>query len=202
MITIASIFTVVGCTGTEPESTPVPTIVAGVGSDVTVVSQVPGTTDDTVDPLSFPAYSDPDARIITAIGRHFALMLDADPSSGFHWTVVSPFDPAIVTPLGTQFMTTSTAIAGNPDSQILSFVGVGEGTTEIILHYGPAAGGSSAETREVAFTVTVTYDGQPPPSDEEPSNDSDGLDTGGLDTGGLDTGDLGANGPGSGGFTD
>lgn len=152
----------------EEQSAPVPTIAGGVGSDVTVVSDNSGTTDDTTDPLAFPAYGDPDAPIFIAVGRHFALMLKADPSSGFHWTTVRAFDKAVVAPLGTQFMTSDTAIPGTPDSEILSFVATGEGTTEIVLRYRSGASDSGTPdsgegTHEVTFTVTVTADGQPPP---------------------------------------
>lgn len=155
-----------GCTGTDPQSTSIPTIDAG--SAITVLPDDSRTTDDTTDPLAFPAYGDPDAPIFVAVGHHFALMLEADPTSGFHWTAVRPFDKAIVAPLGTQFMTSDTAVNGTSDSEILSFVATGEGTSEIVLRYSSngnrSDGGQSDDgVREVTFTVTVTSDGKPPP---------------------------------------
>lgn len=159
-----------GCTGSEQDDTPVPTVAPG--SDVTVVSNDSGTTGGTADPLSFPAYGDPEAPIYVAVGRHFALMLPADPSSGFHWSTVKEFDRAIVAPLGTQFMTTDTAIAGNPDSEILSFVATGEGTTDVIVRYSSSNNQPGDNDRELTFTVTVTADGLPPTTSQTDGGDT------------------------------
>lgn len=69
----------------------------------------PGTpTDDSIiagdDPLDFMAYVDPSVPIVAAIGERFALMLDAEPTEGFRWEVVVQADPAVVLPLGSQFV--------------------------------------------------------------------------------------------------
>lgn len=161
------------CTGTRDDSTPVPTIAAGVGSDVTVISGNSGTTSDTTDPLSFPAFGDPAAPILVAVGQHFALMMAADPTSGFHWTISQMPDPAVVSPLGTQFMTSQTAMTSSPDSEILSFVAIGEGETEIALRYTSADTELDSGTREAVFTVTVTADGKPPPTSVDANAETD-----------------------------
>jgi hypothetical protein len=56
------------------------------------------------DPLSFTAYVDPNVPIVAAIGERFALMLDAEPTEGYRWEVVVQGDPAVVLPLGSQFV--------------------------------------------------------------------------------------------------
>lgn len=79
------------------------------------------------DPLAVTAYADPATPITAAVGERFALLLDAEPTEGFRWEVVSQGDPAVVLPLGSQFVprdsltpttTTTTAPPPVPDPAI------------------------------------------------------------------------------------
>lgn len=150
--------TAAACSGNDPQPVTVPTFSASGAGDVTAL------TDDTSNPLAFPAYSDPDTPIYIGVGKRFAVMLEANPSTGYRWEAVRPPDPKVVTPLGTQFLTASTAVPGAPESEILNYVATGVGVTEIALRYSPAAGAAGADARTATFHVTVTLDGQPPPT--------------------------------------
>ena len=98
-----------GCTDDGPGGLP------GTGTEDTAV--------DGDDPLSFTAYVDPNVPIVAAIGERFALMLDAEPTEGYRWEVVVQGDPAVVLPLGSQFVdreavtvpTTTTTAPPPPD---------------------------------------------------------------------------------------
>ncbi|MCD9623543.1 protease inhibitor I42 family protein [Rhabdothermincola salaria] len=56
------------------------------------------------DPLGYAAYADPAAPVEAQIGERFALILDAEPTEGYRWEVVSEVDRAVVLPLGSQFV--------------------------------------------------------------------------------------------------
>jgi hypothetical protein len=98
------------CTADDPGGLP------GTGTEDTAV--------DSDDPLSFTAYVDPNVPIVAAIGERFAFMLDAEPSEGYRWEVVVQGDPAVVLPLGSQFVdresvtvpTTTTAAPPPPEA--------------------------------------------------------------------------------------
>lgn len=124
-------------------------------------------TGDTTDPLSYPAFSDPDTPIFVALGRSFAVMLEADPSGGYRWELTEEPDREVITPLGQQFLTQNTALPGSPDSELFIFAASGIGSAEIRLRYSAVGNTGTTEPEDVVFTVTVTEDGQPPTTEPE-----------------------------------
>lgn len=83
------------------------TIVVLVGSTLTGCgggSSGSGDTTTTTAPyeLQYAAHADPAVPISVEAGRRFAVILPADPGSGWRW-VLGPVDAAIVLPLGSEF---------------------------------------------------------------------------------------------------
>jgi len=127
---------------------------------------------------------DPAAPITTTIGKEFAIMLPADPGSGWRW-VLAPIDNSRLIALGSRFSddpellgkaesavtTTTTGVrAGNPSTssttqttlpavlplvQIISFAGRAVGPATISLSYDQIAGAPQAENKVVTFTVQI-----------------------------------------------
>lgn len=156
-----SSMTLLGCSGSEvsDHSTASVVIIRGSGS--------PRLTDDTTDPLAYPAYSDPDVPIFVAPGRSFGVMAEADPSAGYRWELTEEPDPEVIASLGQHFLTANTALPGSPDSELFTFVARATGSTEIKLRYSAVGNTGTIEPREIVFEVTVTDDGQPPPTTPE-----------------------------------
>jgi hypothetical protein len=130
---------------------------------------------------------DPAVPISTAVGKEFAIMLPADPGSGWRW-VLTPIDNSRLIALGSRFSddpdllpkaqsaktTTSTTIrAGNattssttdttlpavlPLVQIISFAGRAAGPETISFSYNQIAGTPQAQNGVVTFTVQVVPD--------------------------------------------
>ena len=125
----------------------------------------PGTTiaNDDAGSLDYPAYSDPNTPIFIGLGRRFALKLQSEPSAGYSWQVANKFNPAVLTPLGTQLRSESPGIPGAPAQQYISFAANGVGSTTIEVHYVSPDGHTSTDPAPMTFNVTVTFDGQPPP---------------------------------------
>jgi predicted secreted protein len=133
----------------------------------------PGTTTAPGDPtgtgpLDYPAYRDPAQPIYAALGRRFAVRLEAQPGAGFSWELSNTPDPAVVIPIGTEFRgeTTGTAV-GVTAVQYLSFAASGTGTTTIEVRYVSPTGEPAPDTPPLRFTVTVTFTGEPPPPPPE-----------------------------------
>jgi predicted secreted protein len=92
-VAAAPVFVASGCTGSDTT--------ADGTSDSTIAAPEERPADD---PLAFTAYADPAVPITAAVGERFALLLDAEPTEGFRWEVVEQADPAVVLPLGSQFV--------------------------------------------------------------------------------------------------
>ena len=142
------------------------------------------TTTTIAPPEATATYVDPAAPITTTVGKEFAIMLPADPGSGWRW-VLAPIDNSRLIALGSHFSddpdlllkaesamtTTTTGVrAGNlttsstsattvpavlPLVQIISFAGRAPGPATISLSYNQIAGAPQAENKVVTFTVQI-----------------------------------------------
>jgi predicted secreted protein len=160
------------------------TLVAGCSGGSSSSSNDSATTTTVVAPEATPTYVDPAAPITTTIGKEFAIMLPADPGSGWRW-VLAPIDNSRLIALGSRFSddpdlltkaesattTTTTAVrAGNattssttgttlpvvlPLVQIISFAGRAAGPATISFSYNQIAGEPQAQNKVVTFTVQV-----------------------------------------------
>jgi len=119
-------------------------------------------------PLSFPVYSDPGTPIVSAVGKRFALVLQATPQAGTRWVTEKVPDPAVVRPLGEQFAPAGPDAAPGTDLQVINYVTTGEGSTKITLRSGRPGAADPADAT-VTFTVTATLTGEPPTT-EPPSS--------------------------------
>jgi hypothetical protein len=145
--------TLAGCTGSDERPSPPATTMSPTSP--------PGTDS----PLAYPIFSDPAVPIYAAVGTRFGIALAAEPSAGYRWSLVSPPDPAVVLPLGSEFLTgpTIVALGESEAAAIISFVARADGETTIELRYVGADGQPDPEGRTATFTVVVNADGQPPP---------------------------------------
>ncbi len=136
----------------------------GGSDDASAATTLPGpsTTDPSTNPTAYTAFPDPSQPVVVALGRRFGLLLEVDPSAGRRWEVEGGGDAAILLPLGVELVPDNTALAGNPDTQVLTFVADALGTTTVeLLLVGPD-GAPVSDTAPVTFTVVVTADGLPP----------------------------------------
>lgn len=166
---------IVGCSGGSSSTT----------DQESTSTTVPGTPET-------PTYVDPAIPISTPVGKEFAIMLPADPGSGWRW-ILSPIDNSKLIALGSHFSddaqllakadaatttttavtttvrpsstessTTTTAQAVLPLVQIISFAGRAIGPTSISFQYSQIAGVPEAKNRVVTFAVEVVPNPTPP----------------------------------------
>jgi predicted secreted protein len=157
----AALFLAAGCSGAESNSTSSTTVTVAPGDATTLVTVA--------------VHSDPAAPITVALGQQFAIVLEADPGSGFSWQAEAPPDPKVVLSMGTEFRAPGQAVAGVPGtatSQVLRYGGRGLGNTQIALRYGRPGAAPAADDKRETFSVTVTQTGEPPPTTSPPPTDS------------------------------
>jgi len=158
-------------------------LLAGCSGGSSAGSDESATTTTIAPPEATATYVDPAAPITTTVGTEFAIMLPADPGSGWRW-VLAPIDNSRLIALGSHFSddpdllreaesatTTTTGVrAGNlttssttettlpavlPLVQIISFAGRSAGPATISLSYNQIAGVPQAQNNVVTFTVQV-----------------------------------------------
>jgi len=159
-------------------------LLAGCSGGSSAVSDESATTTTIAPPEATATYVDPAVPITTTVGKEFAIMLPADPGSGWRW-VLAPIDNSRLIALGSRFSddpellleagsattTTTTGVrAGNlttssttettlpavlPLVQIISFAGRAPGPATISLSYNQIAGVPQAQNNVVTFTVQI-----------------------------------------------
>lgn len=110
--------------------------------------------------------ADPAGPLTVSIGAQFAIVLAAEPATGFSWQPTAPADPRLLLTVGTEFRGPGEGCNGVPtESQVLRYVGRAPGTTQISLHYSRPAT-AEPDDKVVTFTVNVvdpTTTTTPPP---------------------------------------
>ena len=110
--------------------------------------------------------ADPAAPLTVSIGAQFALVLAAEPATGFSWQPTTPADSRFLLTVGTEFRGPGEGCGGvATESQVLRYVGKAPGTAQITLHYSRPAT-AEPDDQVLTFTVNVvdpTTTTTPPP---------------------------------------
>jgi len=83
-----------------------------------------------------------------AVGQEFQIVLSANPTTGYHWTMQTPPDPKVLQDLGSEY-------EGSPNPG--KMVGMGGWRTWAFKAVGPG---------ETTFTLRYSRGGPPDPGDE------------------------------------
>ena len=106
-------------------------------------------------------FNDAASPVVVRAGQLFVIVLDANPSTGYHWKATSDPDGGVATLRGTTFLPSAAGMMGAPGKELRIYEAVGPGTTTIPLSYvPPGTGGSGANggnaARHLTFKLTVT----------------------------------------------
>jgi hypothetical protein len=123
-------------------------LLAGCSGGSSAGSDESATTTSIAPPEATATYVDPAAPITTTVGTEFAIMLPADPGSGWRWVLRAGN-------LTTSSTTETTLPAVLPLVQIISFAGRAPGPATISLSYNQIAGVPQAQNNVVTFTVQI-----------------------------------------------
>lgn len=96
----------------------------------------------------------PKGLVETSVGKEFKIVLDSNPSTGYHWEIVGDLDDKVVEFVSKDYRADQPAAPGSGGSDVWVFKAVGTGDTTITLgYYPPDPSAEPAQTQ--TFTVTV-----------------------------------------------
>jgi predicted secreted protein len=96
----------------------------------------------------------PEGLIETGVGREFKVILEANPSAGYHWETLGELDGSIVELVSRGYRADEPVMPGSGGSDVWVFKAVGAGETTITLgYYPPDPSAEAQQTR--TFTVIV-----------------------------------------------
>ncbi|MBI5962429.1 MAG: protease inhibitor I42 family protein [Chloroflexi bacterium] len=99
--------------------------------------------------------SDPSKILEAAIGNEFKIIIDSNPTTGYHWEIIGEVEKTIVEFISKDFKGDEPAMPGSGGVDIWAFRAVGAGETHITLGYYPPSNDPVGPQQTVTFTVTV-----------------------------------------------
>ncbi len=98
--------------------------------------------------------SDVGKTIEVAVGNEFKIVIESNPSTGYHWELVGNLDDAVIQFISKEYRADEPVMPGSGGVDVWVFKAVAAGETKIVLgNYPPAQGEPAAQ--EVTFTVVV-----------------------------------------------
>ncbi|MFN8413557.1 MAG: protease inhibitor I42 family protein [Anaerolineales bacterium] len=108
-------------------------------------------------PTAVPAYAptDPSTPIEVMAGSDFQIIVESNPSTGYHWQVMNDWDPNVFVTNGSEYQSTSpSGVVGGGGVDVWSLKAVNSGQDVFTLGYFPPGANTSA-TQTVTFTIKV-----------------------------------------------
>ncbi|MBI5841434.1 MAG: protease inhibitor I42 family protein [Chloroflexi bacterium] len=84
-----------------------------------------------------PDKTDPSQPIIARAGATFDIVLDANPSTGYHWELVEELDAHVVELVGNEYAAQEPIMPGSGGVDVWTFRAVDAGDTTIVFGYYP-----------------------------------------------------------------
>ena len=99
--------------------------------------------------------SDPQVKIETSTGQEFKVVLESNPSTGYHWEIVGELDGSIVEFGSREYRADKPITLGSGGSDVFIFKATGAGETTIILGYYPPSNDPIDPEQTKTFKVVV-----------------------------------------------
>jgi inhibitor of cysteine peptidase len=100
--------------------------------------------------------SDPQVNIQASAGKEFKVLLESNPTTGYHWAIVGDLDKSVVEFVSQEYKSTSDPnLVGGGGVDTFIFKAVGAGETIITLGYYPPSNTPVDPEKTETFTVTV-----------------------------------------------
>jgi inhibitor of cysteine peptidase len=121
---------------------------------LTACSREKGTEEPAVNPQF--NISDPAKNLDAAVGNEFKIIIDSNPTTGYHWEIVGKLDSNVVEFVSKDYKSTSNPnLVGGGGVDTFVFKALKAGETKITLGYYPPSNDSVEPQQKVTFTVTV-----------------------------------------------
>ncbi len=105
---------------------------------------------------AFVKPTDPQVKIETSTGKQVTLVIESNPTTGYHWEIVGELDKNVVDLVGKDYKSTSAPnLVGGGGVDIWVFKAIGAGETQITLGYYPPSNTATEPSKTETFTVIV-----------------------------------------------
>ena len=102
-----------------------------------------------------PAISDSAKSLETAVGAEFKIVIDSNPSTGYHWELAENPDESIVKFVSKYYNPKTSAAPGSSGQEVWVFKALKAGEAHITLWYYSPSNEPANPQQNVTFTVTV-----------------------------------------------
>lgn len=99
--------------------------------------------------------SDPLVTVETSVGREFKLVMESNPSTGYHWEITGEPDKNVVQFVSKVYKADSPQLTGSGGVDIWVFKAVGAGMTTVTLGYFPPSNTPTEPAQSETFNVSV-----------------------------------------------
>ncbi len=130
---LAAVFVLSACSTTAPETQSAPQPVDPAGS-------------------TMPALTDPNQPISVKAGEVFMIVVETNPSTGYHWEVVG--EPNGIEVISREYTASEPVMPGSGGVEVWTLNAVSPGETSFVLGNYPPGDGTSYE-QETRFTINI-----------------------------------------------
>ena len=99
--------------------------------------------------------SDPAKILEASAGNEFKIIIDSNPTTGYHWEIIGEVDADVVEFVSRDFRGDEPVAVGSGGVDVWVFKAVAAGETDITLGYYPPSNDPVEPQQIVTFTVTV-----------------------------------------------
>jgi len=99
--------------------------------------------------------SDPAKNLEAIVGNEFKIVIDSNPSSGYHWELGDDLDESIVEFVSTYYNPKSSVAPGSSGQDVWVFKAMKAGEAHITLWYYSPSNELADPQQKATFTVTV-----------------------------------------------
>jgi inhibitor of cysteine peptidase len=115
-----------------------------------LVSACKGEADDEIFKISDPA-----KQLESEAGNEFKLIIESNPSTGYHWELAEELDESVVKFVSREYRAEEPVMPGSGGVDVWVFEAVAAGETQITLGYYPPSNDPVEAQQTVTFIVTV-----------------------------------------------
>lgn len=99
--------------------------------------------------------SDPLVTIETSPGKEFKVLIDSNPTTGYHWELIGELDKTVVDFVSKDYRADTPQTTGSGGVDVWVFKAVGPGEAQITLGYYPPSNAATDPERTETFKVSV-----------------------------------------------
>ncbi len=99
--------------------------------------------------------SDPAKILEASVGNEFKIIIDSNPSTGYHWEIIGEVDKSVVEFISNEYRADEPVMPGSGGVDVWVFKAIATGKTDITLGYYPPSNDPVEPQQTVIFTVTV-----------------------------------------------